>query len=557
MQVETNYGNIQPSEAYWKPNSKPQSFFLALPDQIKEALYGGALGGGKTESLLWLPIVRGFYKHPKFQAIYFRESFPELEKSLIKRAHEIYPLFGGEYNGQKHCYTFRPSGARIFFDYLEDDKDADKHDTDEYNLIVFEELTAFSWYQYSYMLMRNRTSTQELPAIMRAACNPGGKGHTWVRKRFVDPAPAGFRKIGEKSINPKTKKEVAIYRIFIPARVWDNPDLLRNNPNYVNELKLLPPYLYKAKVEGDWYTIAGQAFEEFRAIKHPLEPENALHVIPSFQVPFYWPKILSLDWGWTHNTSAHINAIAPDGRVYVIDEYITNRKTPKEVGAELSIMCSRYENIVLRVIDPAARAVDGTGKSVCEQIEAELKATFENADKDRIGGKQLFHEMLRWRPKPPRYIPKEGFDPEIFQRILRNSDESNAERYRKLFQPEDPETNTPRLQIFDTCIKLIECIPLMTIDDKRIEDVEKVLDDDSYDDERYNLKACDRFLRESKKQSTYYVELGKIMEKFDATKDQNAFYNSMEAFDARNRDRGKRIILRPRNHKRFHRARVH
>lgn len=558
MQINTPTGDTyNVDQAYWKPNSKPQSFFLSLPDQIKEALYGGALGGGKTESLLWLPIVRGFYKHPKFQAIYFRESFPELEKSLIKRAHEIYPLFGGEYNGQKHCYTFRPSGAQIFFDYLEDDHDADKHDTDQYNLIVFEELTAFSWYQYSYMMMRNRTSTSELPAIIRSACNPGGRGHTWVRKRFVDPCPAGFRKIAEKSVHPKTNQEVSIYRIFVPARVWDNPDLLRNNPTYVNELKLLPPYLYEAKVNGNWHAIAGQAFEEYRDAQHPSEPANACHVVKPFRIPFYWPKILTLDWGWTHNTSAHILALSPHGRVYVADEYITNHKTPKEVGAELAVLCAQYENIVARVIDPAANEPDGTGKSIREQIEEELGHKFENADKNRVSGKQLFHEFLRWTAKPPRYIPKDGFEQEVHDKLLRNGGPEAAIKYRKLFEPEEPELNIPRLQIFEYCTKLREVIPLMTVDEKRPEDVVKIDGDDPYDDVRYGLKWVDRYLREAKSKSSYYVELGKIEEDFNKTRDMNAYYNKMAHFEEQQAlKQGKRFFVKPRTGRRRTKGRL-
>ena len=136
-------------DTIWKPNSHPQEMFLSLPDTVKECLYGGAVGGGKTEVLLNLPRVRTFkdnegnqrpwIEHPKFQAIYFRESFPELEKSLIKRAREIYEgpnKHGASYNSQKHSLTF-PSGAVIWFDFLETDDDAYAHDTNEYNLLIF------------------------------------------------------------------------------------------------------------------------------------------------------------------------------------------------------------------------------------------------------------------------------------------------------------------------------------------------------------------------------------------------------------------------------------
>src|SRR6266496_2753809 len=125
-------------EREWKPTAK-QEQVVRLPFTVFEALYGGAVGGGKSELLYMLPIVYGFHEHPGFHGVLFRETFPQLEASLILRAVPIYRLLGATYDSQKHTATF-PSGARIKFSYVSNLKEAWDHDTIEYQYMGFDEL---------------------------------------------------------------------------------------------------------------------------------------------------------------------------------------------------------------------------------------------------------------------------------------------------------------------------------------------------------------------------------------------------------------------------------
>ena len=131
-------------ELVWKP-FKRQSEFLAIPDTIKEAMYGGAAGGGKSEALLNLPLVREFIAHPRFKGIIFRRTYPELESELITRSESqgLYSACGGRYNKEKRRWVF-PSGSIIQFGHLEYDSDVRKYDSAEYNYIAFDELTSFT-----------------------------------------------------------------------------------------------------------------------------------------------------------------------------------------------------------------------------------------------------------------------------------------------------------------------------------------------------------------------------------------------------------------------------
>ena len=176
----------------WKPHFK-QERFLELPRACFEGFYGGAAGGGKSELLVAIPIVKGFYKHPSFHGVVFRRTFPQLEESLIPRSRELYQSVGGKYDKAKHVWSF-PSGATIRFSHLDSDDDARKHDTAEYQYAAFDELTHFTEFMYTYITAsRVRSTIPEIPAMVRSASNPGNIGHAWVRKRFVEPAPQGGR----------------------------------------------------------------------------------------------------------------------------------------------------------------------------------------------------------------------------------------------------------------------------------------------------------------------------------------------------------------------------
>jgi hypothetical protein len=147
-------------EKVWKPNPGRQDFYLSLPDSIFEQFYGGAAGGGKTESLLMRPLLRGWTDNGRFQGIFLRRTYRELEESVIERSKrggvnkdgtEIpsFHDFGADYNEQKKKWRF-PSGATITFGHAEEESDIRKYDTAEYQYCAFDELTSFTEFYYTW-----------------------------------------------------------------------------------------------------------------------------------------------------------------------------------------------------------------------------------------------------------------------------------------------------------------------------------------------------------------------------------------------------------------------
>jgi hypothetical protein len=517
----------------WKPN-KRQAEFLAIPYSVFEGFYGGAAGGGKSEILLAEPCVKGLINHPKFHGIIFRRTFRQLEESLIPRAKEFYgwdgtTRFGGRYNDQKKAFTF-PSGATIRFSYLETDDDAKSHQTAQYNYAAFDELTHFTEYQYTYVTTRVRTSVPDLPAYIRSASNPGGVGHTWVYKRFVEPAETGHVLLQRKLPNGKYSKAV-----FIPAFLTDNTSLTNADPDYINRLNILPEADRRALLYGDWHAYSGQVFTEFRAVHLPTEPDNAIHVVDPFLIPTWWPKIIAIDWGYSAMTWVGWAAISPDMVTYLYREYAQKRKYITEWASDVARLSQFDGNIKAVCLDPSAWQHRGDPKQIYQQFEESSGFKVEKAVNDRTGGKMLMHEYLRWQQRPARYIPKEGFNQDLHDRIFRMYGEERAEEYKAMFKQQPPEANLPKLRIFrGAAPEFIGAIQACMADDRRPEEVAEFPGDDPYDGGRYLLQRVHRYFQEAQDEFTARKNLDDVLKCAHSTFDM---YMAMRKYDAETKNK--------------------
>lgn len=254
-----------------------QADLLSCP--ANEIGYGGARGGGKSFGVLldWLTHEKSYGSRAK--GILFRRTMPELEDMLAK-AEDLFPSMGGRFKIQAKTWVF-PSGAQLKFRYLDKDKDADLYQGHEYNWMCFEE--AGNW--------PNPKPLDKLKACLRSAdgvrhrllltMNPGGVGHNWLKARFVDVAPPYHVHTDGDGWS----------RVFIPARVQDNPALLNADPGYVGRIREAAgsPAMVKAWLDGDWNIVAGGMLDDvYRDGIHELDP---------FTIPAGWRIDRSFDWG--------------------------------------------------------------------------------------------------------------------------------------------------------------------------------------------------------------------------------------------------------------------
>jgi hypothetical protein len=269
----------------WTPTPK-QAEYLAASEF--EVLYGGAAGGGKTDALVIdaLGLWQNAILYSDYKAIIFRPTFKEL-REIEQRMREIYPLVypGAEFNKTDHVWHF-PSGAEIYTSYLETEDDRYNWQSFEFQFIAFEELTQWPTdVCYVYLFSRLRTSNPALKCVIRANCNPGGRGHAWVRKRW-NIGNEGGPTLSRQIVTLGDGSQRAISRRFIPARLSDNPYL---GADYEATLLLLDEMQRRALLGGRWDVIEipgaiykkemETAFFENRITRVPHEPTLPVHTI--------------------------------------------------------------------------------------------------------------------------------------------------------------------------------------------------------------------------------------------------------------------------------------
>jgi hypothetical protein len=536
--VSSDPGNGLYEDFLSEKNIKPhevQEELLRLPDEVFEALYGGAAYGGKSWILTLLPLFRGFYKFRGYKGIILRNKFPDLEREIIRLSKEYYPKTGAKYNEQKHSWEWPEFNSYQDFGHVQHAGDITMYDSSQYNYCAFDELTHFPAYPYHYMVgSRVRPSSSFNIAIVRNGTNPGGIGQTFVYDRFVKPYEDGRRIIRDVS--------TGLLRVFIPAKAEDNPYGMEYDPLYVKKLEILKTVSeaeYKAKRYGDWHAFKGSVFTTFRPMQLPGEPSNALHVVTPFHIPEWWPRILSIDWGKRAMCHAMWGAIAPNHKVYIYRERAWHGRDIPYWATEIKeINYDNNETPVQTILCGSAWQSRGHETIADEFMSYSnlVPTSSENTPGSRIAGLQTIHDFLRWEKVNSLKAKGEFYDLAVAQEIYRIYGPDALESYKKQFYDEAEEENLPVLQIFSTCQILIDTIPMCIYDEKKIEDIAEFEGDDPIDNLRYFCRAAKRFLTGEIGDLGKAEKIQKVIETAQVTQDMTAFYRQMEALERQDRE---------------------
>ena len=447
-------------EVIFRPNFGPQETFLASSEQ--EILYGGAAGGGKSYALLADPL-RYFHK-PQMRGLLLRRTTDEL-RELIWKSQELYgkAFPKAKWNQQDKEWRF-PSGARLWMSYLERDEDVLRYQGQSFTWIGFDELTQYATpFAWNYLRSRLRSTDPEIPLSQRGTTNPGGIGHTWVKKMFIDPAPANTAFIATDIDTEKPMVHPALYqkphplagqpnplagqplfyRRFIPASLYDNPYLTQDG-NYESSLLSLPEDQRRKLLEGDWTVAEGAAFKEFRSHIHIIEP---------FEIDPSWLRFRSCDYGYNAPSCVLWYAVDPAyGTLYVYRELYEAGLDGHDLSIKVLEM-QRGENISYGVLDSSAWHERGQrGPSIAEEM-INAGSSWRPADRSkgsRVAGKNRIHALLKV----------------------------------------DPFTNLPGIRFFNTCRHIISDLPTIPVDPKGGEDIDvRYATDHSYDSLRYGVQS--------------------------------------------------------------------
>ena len=290
-----------------KPNEKQAEFFRST---AHFTAYGGARGGGKSWALR-RKLILLCLRYPGIHCLIIRRTLKDLTDNHVE------PLLreigkSVAYSAGARVFRFK-NGSRIDLGYLAHDSDTTHYQGQEYDIIAIDEATQFSEYQFASLKGCLR-GVGKYPRRMYLTCNPGGIGHAWVKRLFID---RDFRD-GERPED---------YR-FIRASVWDNKVLTERDPEYINSLKSLPEQLRAAWLEGRWDLFEGQFFPEFSRENHVIAPCD-----------LYGKRdFASFDYGFDRFA---LLILAVDGdTLYVTREYCRSGLTLSEAGEALAAVCS-------------------------------------------------------------------------------------------------------------------------------------------------------------------------------------------------------------------------
>lgn len=455
------------------PNEKQKQMLLAVTKHIG---FGGAVGGGKSWGVRYKAKALCF-RYAGIKTLIIRRSYEELEKNHIRILKE--ELAGVVRYTDKSKLMVFPNGSSISFMYCAKDDDLLRIQGAEFDVIFIDEATQLTEFQLKWIPSRVR-GVNNFPKRIYYTCNPGGPGHAYIKRIFIDKRYEG--------------KERPEDYTFIQSLVTDNTVLMREDPEYIHTLEALPPKLRKAFLEGQWDIFEGQFFEDFR-----IEPDRELceqlgitpeearathrctHVIDPFEIPKGWTICRSFDWGYSKPYSCAWWAVDYDGVMYRIledygctDEPNTGvKKTPDAVFDGIHQIEQEHPMLAGReifgVADPAIWDAQ-KGESIAETAE-KYGVYFEKGDHKRIPGWLQMH-------------------------------------YRFQFD----ENGYAMGYIFSNCKAFIRTIPLLMYDEHKVEDLDTTGEDHVADETRYMcmsrpIKPVKPIIPSKYKQSMLYQAL--------------------------------------------------
>lgn len=444
----------------FEPNPGPQTEFLS--SNINEVLYGGAAGGGKSYAMLADPM--RFFSNPNFVGLLLRRTNDEL-RELKWESMKIYKkIWPSAVWKEKDSMWVLPSGAKLWMTYLERDEDVMRYVGQSFSWIGVDELTQYSTpFAWQFLKSRLRSTDPDLQKHlrMRATTNPGGPGHHWVKKMFIDPAPAGKPfwatdiDSGEVLIYPedyhdKSKAGKPLFkRLFIPAKLKDNPYLYEEG-SYERSLMGLPEDQRRKLLDGDWSVMEGAAFAEFNPKYHVCTP---------FDIPSDWRRFRSADYGYSSPSAVLWFAIDPSYETLYVYRELYKKGLTGQALAEEVLTLEEEEKVSYGILDSSVWHQRGhDGPSIAEEM-IKYGCRWRPSDRgqgSRTAGKNRIHELL------------------------------------KLREFEDG-TKIPGLVIFDNCRQLIADLPSLPLDPDGHEDIDdRSRNDHTYDALRYGVMSRPR-----------------------------------------------------------------
>ena len=348
--------------------NKKQKEFMTAKERF--VAYGGARGGGKSFAVRYKAMFLAM-KHAGIRILLVRRTYGELKENHIRLMTAACKSFA-TYNDSEKCLSFK-NGSKIRFGYCDNESDVTRYQGIEFDVLFIDEATQLTKFQFDTLNASVR-GVNDFPKRTYLTCNPGGVGHSWVKRLFID-------KEYEKGENASD------YR-FIKATVFDNQALLEKDGEYLETLKRLPEALRRAWLEGDWNVTSGCYFPEVR---------ESTHVVAKSEIPLPDRVYAAIDYGLDCFCCLFVGLVGKD--IYVLDEIW--EKNLIISAASDRLLSFGYD--VFEVIAPPdlwGRSQE-TGKSRAD-IFAENGVSLTKCSNDKASGLFALKELLKLSGGAPK-----------------------------------------------------------------------------------------------------------------------------------------------------------
>ncbi len=369
--------------ALGRPNSKPQWAFFR--SKKKYTCYGGARGGGKSWAVR-VKAVGGALTWDGIKILIIRRRYTDMQNSLIDPLVKLVPQELGFYNATQHMVYFL-NGSTIKFGHLESYSStiSGEYQGQEYDWIFMDEATQFTEGEFRGLAACLR-GVNDIPKRFYLTCNPGGIGHQWVKRLFVE------RRFKETE-NPNDY-------VFIPATVEDNRDLMEASPDYLAALELLPEDIRRAHRYGDWDALAGTFFSEFDRTIHTYDPR-------AVTIPNEWARYRAFDYGLDMFACLWA-AVDFEGGIWIYREAAQSRLVVSQAAQLMHDCTPSSEWIRLTVAPPDMWSTQKDSGKTMAQIWQECGVGIVRGNNSRVQGWMAVKEALRVRGgKPGLHISRD------------------------------------------------------------------------------------------------------------------------------------------------------
>ena len=451
---------MAPAEPVWTAQFGGQAWFLSCP--VYECLFEGTRGSAKTDAL-----IMDFAQHvgrghgDAWRGILFREEFTQLTDVIAKTKKWFFRIWGDHvgYNESSHTWKWA-TGEELLLRHMRRPDDYWKYHGHEYPWVGWEELTNWASPE-CFQLMKAccRSSDPDVPRKYRATANPYGRGHNWVKARFIDIGIPGV--IHSETVKLPDGTEQNTERTRVHGHWSENRALLDADPEYPARLASdSNVQRRKAWLEGDWDIVAGGMFDDLW--------DRSVHIIEPFPIPKSWEIQRAFDWGSAHPFSVGWWAVsdgtkAPNGITYPrdsifrISEWYGWNGQPNE-GCRMTAtkiaegVLKREQNMNGVKAGPADSAIYNVTpghKSIGQEMK-EVGVTWIEADK-KPGSRKSGWEVMR--------------------NMLEAATETPLEK--------------PGLWVFNNCTHFIRTVPVLSRKENDPDDVDTDTEDHVADEARY------------------------------------------------------------------------